>query len=53
MTRSKKIREGQAPPPRSRPRREVLGIADFTDADIEAVRRTDPSREADAFNHEV
>jgi prevent-host-death family protein len=33
--------------------REVLGIEDFTDADIEAVRRSEPSREADAFNHEL
>jgi prevent-host-death family protein len=32
--------------------REVLGIEDFTDADIETVRLSDPSKEADAFNHE-
>lgn len=33
--------------------REVLGLDDFTDADIEAVRRSEPSREADAFNDEL
>jgi prevent-host-death family protein len=33
--------------------REVLGIADFTDADIEAVRRATASRDAEAFNHEL
>jgi PHD/YefM family antitoxin component YafN of YafNO toxin-antitoxin module len=33
--------------------REVLGIEDFTDADVEAVRRAEPSREAEAFNHEI
>lgn len=33
--------------------REVLGIDDFTDADVEAVLRGDPSKEADAFNHEL
>lgn len=33
--------------------REVLDLADFTEADIEAVRRTEPSPHADAFNHEV
>jgi PHD/YefM family antitoxin component YafN of YafNO toxin-antitoxin module len=33
--------------------REVLGIEDFTDADIEAVRRADPSPEAASFNHEL
>lgn len=32
--------------------REVLGIEDFSDADIEAVRRAEPSNEAEAFNHE-
>lgn len=33
--------------------REVLGIEDFSDADIEAVRRTKPSKEAEAFNQEL
>ncbi len=33
--------------------REVLSIDDFTDADIEAVRRAEPSKEAEAFNHEL
>lgn len=30
--------------------REVLGLEDFSDADIEAVRRAEPSKEAEAFN---
>ncbi len=33
--------------------REVLAAEDFTDAEIEAVRRSEPSPEADAFNHEI
>ena len=33
--------------------RDVLGIDDFTDADIDAVRRAEPSEEAEAFNHEL
>jgi prevent-host-death family protein len=33
--------------------REVLSIEDFTEADIEAVRRAEPSKEAEAFNHEL
>lgn len=33
--------------------RQVLGFVDFTEGDIQAVRRTEPSRQADAFNHEV
>jgi PHD/YefM family antitoxin component YafN of YafNO toxin-antitoxin module len=33
--------------------REILGIEDFTDADIEAVRRSEPSPDADTFNHEL
>jgi len=33
--------------------REVLRIEDFTDADIEAVRRAEPSQQAEAFNHEL
>jgi prevent-host-death family protein len=33
--------------------REVLGIEDFTEADIEAVRRAEPSHHADDFNHEL
>jgi prevent-host-death family protein len=32
--------------------REVLRIEDFTDAEIEAVRLTEPSKEAEAFNRE-
>jgi len=32
---------------------EVLAIEDFTDADIEAVRRAMPSKEAEAFNQEI
>ncbi len=33
--------------------REVLSIDDFTDADFEAVRRAEPSQDAEAFNHEL
>jgi PHD/YefM family antitoxin component YafN of YafNO toxin-antitoxin module len=33
--------------------RVVLRIEDFTDADLEAVRRAEPSQEAEAFNHEL
>ena len=33
--------------------REVLGIEDFTEADIEAIRRSEPSKEAEAFDHEL
>jgi PHD/YefM family antitoxin component YafN of YafNO toxin-antitoxin module len=33
--------------------REVMSIADFTDADIEAVHNTEPSNRADAFNDEL
>jgi prevent-host-death family protein len=33
--------------------REVLRIGDFALADIEAVRRAEPSLEAEAFNHEL
>jgi prevent-host-death family protein len=33
--------------------REVLGIEGFTDGEIEAVRRAEPSADADAFNHEL
>lgn len=33
--------------------REVLGLDDFTGADIEAVRRAQPSPESAAFNDEV
>jgi len=32
--------------------REVLGIEDFTEADLEAIRRSEPSKESQAFNHE-
>jgi len=35
------------------PDREALGLDDFTEADIEAVRRARPSPEAAAFNHEM
>ncbi len=33
--------------------REVLAIEDFTEADIEAVRRAEPTPEAEAFNAEL
>jgi len=33
--------------------REVLSIGDFTDAEIEAVRLAEPSKEAEAFNQEL
>ena len=33
--------------------REVLGIADFTDADAEAVRRAEPSPDSARFNPEM
>ena len=33
--------------------REVLGLEDFTEEDIEAVRRAEPSPESEAFNHEL
>jgi hypothetical protein len=33
--------------------REVLGIEDFTEADIEAIRHAKPSEESKAFNHEL
>ncbi len=33
--------------------REVLRIEDFSDADIEAVRRAEPSIESEAFNQEL
>jgi PHD/YefM family antitoxin component YafN of YafNO toxin-antitoxin module len=33
--------------------REVLAIEDFSDADIAAIRASEPSAEAEAFNHEV
>jgi prevent-host-death family protein len=33
--------------------REVLGIEDFAEVDIEAVRRAEPSPAAEAFNHEL
>ncbi len=33
--------------------REVLGIEDFTAADIEAIRLAEPSKEAETFNHEL
>ena len=33
--------------------REVLGLEAFTDADIDAVRSAEPSKEAEAFNHEL
>ena len=33
--------------------REVLTIDDFTEAEIEAARRAEPSPEADAFNREL
>jgi prevent-host-death family protein len=33
--------------------RDVLRIEDFSETDIEAVRRTEPSQEAEAFNAEL
>jgi len=33
--------------------REVLGIEDFSDADIETVRRTEPSSASEIFNDEL
>jgi prevent-host-death family protein len=33
--------------------RDVLEIGDFTEADVEAVRNAEPSKEAEAFNREL
>jgi len=33
--------------------RQFLTIEDFTDADIEVVRRAKPSKESEAFNQEI
>ena len=33
--------------------REVLGIDDFSDAEIDAISRAEPSAGAEAFNHEA
>ena len=33
--------------------RQVLGIEDFTDADIETIRQAEPSPDSEAFNHEL
>lgn len=33
--------------------REVLRIEDFTEADLEAIRKAEPPAEAGAFDHEV
>jgi prevent-host-death family protein len=33
--------------------RQVLGLADFTQADIAAIEAAEPPPEASAFNHEV
>lgn len=33
--------------------REVLGLEDFTEADLEAIRKAEPPVEAAAFDHEV
>jgi prevent-host-death family protein len=33
--------------------REVLGLDDFTQDDLDAIRATEPSAEAEQFNHEV
>ncbi len=33
--------------------REVLGIEDFSEADIEAIRHSEPSRESEVFNEEL
>jgi PHD/YefM family antitoxin component YafN of YafNO toxin-antitoxin module len=31
----------------------VMGLEDFTEADLEALRKVRPSKAAEAFNHEV
>ena len=36
-----------------RRRRQVMGLEDFTEADIAAVRKVEPPAEAAAFDHEV
>jgi hypothetical protein len=33
--------------------RRVMGLEDFTEADLEALRKVQPSAEAAAFNHEL
>jgi PHD/YefM family antitoxin component YafN of YafNO toxin-antitoxin module len=33
--------------------RRVMGLEDFTEADLEALRRVQPSAEAAGFNHEM
>jgi prevent-host-death family protein len=33
--------------------RQVLGLGDFTDTDIEAIKAVKPSKVAAAFNHEM
>ena len=33
--------------------RQVMGLEDFTEADLEALRRVEPSPAAAAFDHEV
>jgi PHD/YefM family antitoxin component YafN of YafNO toxin-antitoxin module len=33
--------------------RQVMGLDDFTEADIEAIRNAEPPKEAAAFDHEV
>jgi len=33
--------------------RQVMGLEDFTEADLQALQKVQPSPEAAAFNHEV
>jgi PHD/YefM family antitoxin component YafN of YafNO toxin-antitoxin module len=33
--------------------RQVLGLGDFTEADLEAIRKVQPSKTARDFNHEM
>lgn len=33
--------------------RQVMGVDDFTEADIQAIRNAEPPKEAAAFDHEV
>jgi len=33
--------------------RQVMGLEDFTEADLQAILQAEPPQEADAFDHEV
>ncbi|MGD0634515.1 MAG: hypothetical protein ABSA13_09595 [Beijerinckiaceae bacterium] len=50
MQKDKAGSAGQEP---KRPDREVLGLDDFTDADIAALENSRPPAEASAFDHEL